>query len=66
MLKADRSTREAEHTRFYNFGDGLLGGEILETAEGGNRIAKFECKGNFFAALDEVGQMPLPQNGKQI
>lgn len=60
MLKADRSTGEAEHTRFYNFGDGLLRGENLETAEGGNRIAKFECKGNFFAAPDEVGQMPLP------
>ena len=26
----------------------------------GNRIVRFECKGNFFTALEDVGQMPLP------
>ena len=28
--------------------------------EDGNRIARFECEENFFATLDEIGQMPLP------
>lgn len=46
-------------TRF-SFGNGRLKAEILETVEGGNRIAKFECEGNFFTALEDIGQMPLP------
>lgn len=46
-------------TRFV-FGDGRLTAEILETVEGGNRIAQFYCEGNFFTALEDIGQMPLP------
>lgn len=37
-----------------------LSAEILDIAEGGNRIVKFYCKGNFFEVLDRIGQMPLP------
>ncbi|MCM1055405.1 MAG: tRNA preQ1(34) S-adenosylmethionine ribosyltransferase-isomerase QueA [Bacteroides sp.] len=37
-----------------------LSAEILDIAEGGNRIVKFNCKGVFFDVLDRIGQMPLP------
>lgn len=37
-----------------------LSAEILEVAEGGNRIVRFDCKGVFFDVLDRIGQMPLP------
>lgn len=55
-----RPGKKAKPGAKFTFGEGLLRAEILETVEGGNRLAKFECEGNFFAALDEVGQMPLP------
>ena len=42
------------------FGDGLLKAEIIDVLEGGNRLAKFTYDGNFFEALDKIGQMPLP------
>lgn len=42
------------------FGDGLLTGEILGDADGGNRYVKFEYEGNFFHILDQIGMMPLP------
>lgn len=46
-------------TRF-SFGGGRLIAEVIEVKDDGNRIVKFECEGNFFTALDDVGQMPLP------
>lgn len=46
-------------TRF-TFGGGILKAEITEVLEDGNRVARFECSDNFFAALDSIGQMPLP------
>ena len=42
------------------FGNGRMTAEIVETVNDGNRIAKFECDGNFFTALEDIGQMPLP------
>ncbi len=42
------------------FGDGLLSAEVSEVLDGGNRLVKFSYDGNFFAVLDEIGQMPLP------
>lgn len=42
------------------FGDGLLRGKVKEVLEDGNRLIEFSCKGNFFTALDQIGQMPLP------
>ena len=42
------------------FGGGKLKAEIIDVLEDGNRIARFECEENFFATLDEIGQMPLP------
>lgn len=42
------------------FGDGKMKAIIEETTEGGGRIVRFECEGTFEAALDELGEMPLP------
>ncbi len=42
------------------FGDGLLEAEVLEILDGGNRLVKFSYEGNFYAILDQIGQMPLP------
>lgn len=42
------------------FGDGILTAKVLEVLDGGNRLVKFSYEGNFFAVLDEIGQMPLP------
>ena len=44
----------------FSFGGGRLIGEIVEVKPDGNRIVQFTCKGNFYTALEEVGQMPLP------
>ena len=42
------------------FGGGRLIGEVVEVKPDGNRIVQFTCEGNFYTALEEVGQMPLP------
>ena len=55
-----RPGKKAKPGTRFSFGNGRLKAEILETVEGGNRIAKFECEGNFFTALEDIGQMPLP------
>ncbi|MCD8219379.1 MAG: tRNA preQ1(34) S-adenosylmethionine ribosyltransferase-isomerase QueA [Ruminococcus sp.] len=44
----------------FSFGGGRLLGEIVEVKPDGNRIVQFTCEGNFYTALDEIGQMPLP------
>lgn len=43
-----------------NFGDGMLTGEVVEIAEEGNRLIRFEYEGIFEEILDQLGQMPLP------
>lgn len=42
------------------FGGGRLEAEILQVAEGGNRIIQFHYDGVFEAVLEELGEMPLP------
>lgn len=42
------------------FGDGRLRGRVLETTDVGGRIVEFECECTFEAALDALGEMPLP------
>ena len=44
----------------FTFANGLLSAEVLDVVEGGNRLAKFTYEGNFYAVLDQIGQMPLP------
>ena len=34
--------------------------EVLDYGEDGTRIIQFDPQGDFFTALDEIGQMPLP------
>lgn len=55
-----RPGKKAKVGRRFVFGEGLLTAEITEVLEDGNRIARFECEGSFFEALDKIGQMPLP------
>ena len=43
-----------------SFGDGRLSCRVLETTDAGGRIVEFECEGSFEAALDALGEMPLP------
>ena len=43
----------------FKFSDKLTA-EVIEVLDDGNRIVKFKPDGEFFAVLDEVGQMPLP------
>jgi len=42
------------------FGDGRLRCRVMETTDVGGRIVEFECEGSFEAALDALGEMPLP------
>lgn len=51
--------KKAKEGYRFKFSDNLSA-EVEEVLEDGNRILKFTPKGEFFACLDEVGQMPLP------
>lgn len=42
------------------FGNGELKAEVVDMAEEGSRIVKFEYEGIFEEVLDRLGQMPLP------
>lgn len=55
-----RPGKKAKVGTEFVFGNGKLNAKVQEVKEDGNRIVKFECDGNFFAVLDEIGQMPLP------
>lgn len=43
----------------FRFSDKLKA-TVTDVLEDGNRMIEFACEGDFFAVLDEVGQMPLP------
>lgn len=43
-----------------SIGEGRMTAIIVGESEGGARIVEFECEGTFEAALDELGEMPLP------
>ena len=55
-----RPGKKAKVGTVFSFGGGKLKAEIIEVLEDGNRIARFDCEGSFYAVLDEIGQMPLP------
>ena len=43
------------------FGEGLVECEVIDVAEDGNRIIKFNCdKSEIYNVLDKIGKMPLP------
>lgn len=55
-----RPAKKAKAGVKFSFGNGRLIAEVVEAKDDGNRIVRFECDGNFFTALEDVGQMPLP------
>ena len=55
-----RPGKKAKPGARFTFGGGRLTAEVVEVKEDGNRIVQFFCEGNFYTALEEVGQMPLP------
>lgn len=55
-----RPGKKAKIGTVFTFGDGLLEAEVIDIKDDGNRVVKFSCEGNFFAVLDQIGQMPLP------
>lgn len=55
-----RPGKKAKIGTVFTFGDGLLEAEVIDIKDDGNRVVKFSCDGNFFAVLDQIGQMPLP------
>lgn len=44
----------------FSFGEGVMTAEIVDYAEEGARIIRFEFEGIFEHILDELGSMPLP------
>lgn len=52
--------KKAKKGARFEFGNGKLIAEIVETLDGGNRLVKFKYDGLFENVLDELGQMPLP------
>lgn len=56
LAKPGKKAREGAE---FTFGD-IMSCKVLEVLEDGNRIVEFYCKDNFYTALEEVGQMPLP------
>ena len=52
--------RKAKIGTRFTFGDGLLKAEVVDIIDDGNRIVELSCEDNIYAALDKIGQMPLP------
>lgn len=52
--------KKAKKGTKFTFGEGLLRATVVEVKDDGNRVVDFDCDENFFAALDKIGQMPLP------
>lgn len=55
-----RPGKKAREGAEFIFGNGRLKAKVVEVKEDGNRVVQFECEGNLFTALEDVGQMPLP------
>ncbi len=55
-----RPGKKAREGSEFTFGEGRLKATVVEVKEDGNRVVKFECDGNLFTVLEEIGQMPLP------
>ena len=55
-----RPGKKAKVGTEFSFGNGILTAKVIEVKDDGNRIVKFSCEGNFYAVVDEIGQMPLP------
>ena len=51
--------KKAKAGNLFRFSDKLTA-SVKEVLDNGNRILEFRADGEFFALLDEIGQMPLP------
>lgn len=51
--------KKAKEGYKFKFSD-KLSAVVTEVMPDGNRMIEFQCDGDFFTVLDEVGQMPLP------
>ena len=51
--------RKAQPGTWFVFGEGLLEAQVLEILEDG-KIGSFSLSGEFYALLEQIGQMPLP------
>ena len=56
LVRPGKKMHEGTRVRFSD----RLSGTVKEVKEDGNRIIEFAYEGEFFAVLDEVGEMPLP------
>ncbi len=52
--------KKAKPGVIFDFGDGIMEGQILEVKDGGTRIIEFKYDGVFEQILDRLGEMPLP------
>lgn len=57
LTRPGRKTRPGTHL---SFGEGELTADVLNVAEGGNRVIKFNYEGIFLEVLERLGKMPLP------
>ena len=52
--------KRAKPGTVFSFGDGRLTGTVTDVTDDGGRVVRFSNDGNFYAILEEIGQMPLP------
>jgi len=52
--------KRAKTGTVFSFGDGRLTGTVTDVTDDGGRVVRFSYDGNFYAILEEIGQMPLP------
>ncbi len=55
-----RPGRRVKTGEWLSFGDGKLRAMVAEQGEEGIRLLRFFYEGEFYALLDELGEMPLP------
>jgi S-adenosylmethionine:tRNA ribosyltransferase-isomerase len=61
LVRPGRKVRSGDHLAFANLsGATILEANVLSSGEFGARILRFAPVENFYAALDEIGHMPLP------
>lgn len=52
--------KKARENTEFSFGSGIMTGKVIQVLDNGNRLVEFFGQENFFAALDKLGEMPLP------
>jgi len=54
--------KKARPGTHFSFGEGILAGEVIGALQNGNRLVQFtyDESSGFYAALDQIGEMPLP------